>query len=178
MEQTADQLTFNNILSSNLLDTVTSFSLTDMVIAMGLLFIVGFFIFFVYKQTYSGVMYSFGFGISLIAMALITAMIIITIGSNIILSLGMVGALSIVRFRSAIKDPMAITYLFWAISAGIVLGTGLFPLAVFGSIAIGAFLLVFSHKNPAISLIFWSVTATVKKPKRRFSELSPKASER
>lgn len=87
MEQTADQLTFSDILSSNLLDTVTSFSLTDMVIAMGLSFIVGLFIFFVYKQTYSGVMYSSGFGISLIAMALITTMIIIAIGSNIILSL-------------------------------------------------------------------------------------------
>ncbi len=147
MEQTADQLTFSDILSSNLLDTVTSFSLTDMVIAMGLSFIVGLFIFFVYKQTYSGVMYSSGFGISLIAMALITTMIIIAIGSNIVLSLGMVGALSIVRFRSAVKDPMDITYLFWAISAGIVLGAGLIPLAVFGSITIGVFLLVFSRKK-------------------------------
>ncbi|MDU9376102.1 hypothetical protein McpSp1_06920 [Methanocorpusculaceae archaeon Sp1] len=163
----AEQLTFNDILSSNLLTTVTSFSLTDMIIAMGLAFVLGLFIFFVYKQTYSGVMYSSGFGISLIAMALITTMIIIAIGSNIILSLGMVGALSIVRFRSAVKDPMDITYLFWAISAGIVLGAGLIPLAFFGSIAIGVFLLVFSRKKsrdqPFILVVDCDGDATEKK---------------
>ncbi|MDV0442700.1 DUF4956 domain-containing protein [Methanorbis rubei] len=162
-----EQLTFNDILSSNLLTTVTSFSLTDMIIAMGLAFVLGLFIFFVYKQTYSGVMYSSGFGISLIAMALITTMIIIAIGSNIILSLGMVGALSIVRFRSAVKDPMDITYLFWAISAGIVLGAGLIPLAFFGSIAIGVFLLVFSRKKsrdqPFILVVDCDGDATEKK---------------
>ena len=163
----AESLTFNDILSSNLLNTVTSFSLTDMVIAMGLAFVLGLFIFYVYKQTYSGVMYSSGFGISLIAMALITTMIIIAIGSNIILSLGMVGALSIVRFRSAVKDPMDITYLFWAISAGIVLGAGLIPLAFFGSVAIGLFLLVFSKKKsrdqPFILVVDCDGDATEKK---------------
>ncbi len=163
----AESLTFNDILSSNLLNTVTSFSLTDMVIAMGLAFVLGLFIFYVYKQTYSGVMYSSGFGISLIAMALITTMIIIAIGSNIILSLGMVGALSIVRFRSAVKDPMDITYLFWAISAGIVLGAGLIPLAFFGSVAIGLFLLIFSKKKsrdqPFILVVDCDGDATEKK---------------
>ncbi len=141
-------LTFDDILSSDFLSTVTEFSLTDMLIAMGLAFVLGLFILYVYKKSFSGVMYSSGFGISLVAMSLVTTMIILAIGSNVILSLGMVGALSIVRFRSAVKDPMDIAYLFWAISAGIVLGAGLIPLAIFGSIFIGVVLYIFSSKKP------------------------------
>lgn len=141
-------LTFDDILSSDFLSTVTEFSLTDMLIAMGLAFVLGLFILFIYKKSFSGVMYSSGFGISLVAMSLVTTMIILAIGSNVILSLGMVGALSIVRFRSAVKDPMDIAYLFWAISAGIVLGAGLIPLAIFGSVFIGVVLYIFSSKKP------------------------------
>jgi len=141
-------LTFNDILSSDFLSTVTEFSLTDMMIAMVLALVLGLFILFVYKKSFSGVMYSSGFGISLVAMSLVTTMIILAIGSNVILSLGMVGALSIVRFRSAVKDPMDIAYLFWAISAGIVLGAGLIPLAIFGSLFIGIVLYLFSAKKP------------------------------
>ncbi len=133
-------LTIDDILSSDFLSTVTEFSLTDMLIAMGLALVLGLFILYVYNKTFSGVMYSSGFGMSLVAMSLVTTMIILAIGSNVILSLGMVGALSIVRFRSAVKDPMDIAYLFWAISAGIVLGAGLIPLAIFGSIFIGVVL--------------------------------------
>jgi uncharacterized membrane protein YhiD involved in acid resistance len=141
-------LTFNDILSSDFLTNVTEFSLTDMMIAMVLALVLGLFILFVYKKSFSGVMYSSGFGISLVAMSLVTTMIILAIGSNVILSLGMVGALSIVRFRSAVKDPMDIAYLFWAISAGIVLGAGLIPLAIFGSLFIGIVLYLFSAKKP------------------------------
>ena len=92
-------------------------------------------------------MYSSGFGLSLIGMSMITTLIILTISSNVILSLGMVGALSIVRFRTAIKDPMDIVYLFWAISAGIVMGAGMIPLGVFGSLFIGVILYVFSNRK-------------------------------
>lgn len=141
-------LTFNDLLSSNFAATVTQFSLTDMVISLVLAFVLGLFILFVYKKSFSGVVYSSGFAISLLAMTLITTTIILAIGSNIILSLGMVGALSIVRFRSAVKDPMDIAYLFWAISVGIILGAGFIPLAVFGSVFIGAVLYVFSIKKP------------------------------
>lgn len=141
-------LTFNDILSSDFLTNVTEFSLTDMMIAMVLALVLGLFILFAYKKSFSGVMYSSGFGISLVAMSLVTTMIILAIGSNVILSLGMVGALSIVRFRSAVKDPMDIAYLFWAISAGIVLGAGLIPLAIFGSLFIGIVLYLFSAKKP------------------------------
>ena len=140
--------TFNDLFSSDLLISVASFSITDMLISMALAFVVGLFIVFIYKKSFTGVMYSSGFAISLVAMSLITTMIIIAIGSNLILSLGMVGALSIVRFRSAVKDPLDIAYIFWAISAGIVLGAGFIPLAVFGSVFIGIVLYFFSSKKP------------------------------
>ncbi|MDL2261134.1 DUF4956 domain-containing protein [Methanimicrococcus sp. OttesenSCG-928-J09] len=141
-------LTFDDLFESHLIDNVIDFSITDIFIAMVLAFIVGLFIFFIYKKTFSGVMYSSGFGVSLVAMALVTTMIIIAISSNLILSLGMVGALSIVRFRSAVKEPMDIAFLFWAISAGIVIGAGLIPLAVLGSAFIGLILILFASKKP------------------------------
>lgn len=140
-------LTFNDLFESNLLNNVMDFSITDILIALFLSFVLGLFIYYIYKKTYSGVMYSSGFGVSLITMTLVTTMIIIAISSNLILSLGMVGALSIVRFRSAVKEPMDIAYLFWAISAGIVLGAGMIPLAVFGSAFIGLILFLFSAKK-------------------------------
>jgi uncharacterized membrane protein YhiD involved in acid resistance len=153
----ANQFTFNDIFKSSFLDKVTSFSALDMIIAMGLAFILGLFIFMVYKKTFKGVMYSTSFGVSLLGMTLITTLIIMAISSNVILSLGMVGALSIVRFRSAIKEPIDIVFLFWAISIGIVLGAGFIPLAVFGSLFIGIILVLFiNHKsldNPYILVV-------------------------
>lgn len=152
-----NQLNFNDIFKSNILDKVTSFSMLDAVIALGLAFALGLFIYLVYKKTFRGVMYSASFGVSLLSMTLITTLIIMAISSNVILSLGMVGALSIVRFRSAIKEPIDIAFLFWAISAGIVLGAGLIPLAVFGSLFIGVIMVLFVNKkstdNPYILVI-------------------------
>ncbi|NCB41422.1 MAG: DUF4956 domain-containing protein [Clostridia bacterium] len=140
-------MNFNDLFKSNFLENITSFSAIDMIIAMGLAFIVGLFVFFVYKKTYTGVMYSAGFGVSLIAMTLITTLVILAVTSNIILSLGMVGALSIVRFRTAIKEPLDIVFMFWAIAAGIVLGAGLLPLALLGSVFIGIILVLFINKK-------------------------------
>lgn len=140
-------MNFSDLFKTSFLDSITSFSALDMAIAMGLAFVLGLFIFFVYKKTYTGVMYSASFGISLIAMTLITTLIILAVTSNIILSLGMVGALSIVRFRTAIKEPLDIAFLFWSIAAGIVLGAGLLPLAVLGSLFIGVILVLFINKK-------------------------------
>ncbi len=141
------QLNFKDIFKSNILDKVPTFSLLDAVIVLGLAFVLGLFVFFVYKKTFRGVMYSASFGVSLLSMTLITTLIIMAISSNIILSLGMVGALSIVRFRSAVKEPMDIAFLFWAISIGIVIGAGLIPLAVYGSLFIGVIMLFFVNTN-------------------------------
>ncbi|WP_333651893.1 DUF4956 domain-containing protein [Lacrimispora sp.] len=140
-------MNFNDLFKSSFLENITSFSALDMVIAMGLAFILGLFIFFVYKKTYTGVMYSSGFGVSLLGLTLVTTLIILAVTSNIILSLGMVGALSIVRFRTAIKEPLDIVFLFWSIAAGIVLGAGLLPLAILGSLFIGVILVVFVNKK-------------------------------
>lgn len=140
-------MTFNDLFKSSFLENITSFSALDMIIAMGLALALGSFIFVVYKKTYTGVMYSAGFGVSLLGLTLITTLIILAVTSNIILSLGMVGALSIVRFRTAIKEPLDIVFLFWSIAAGIVLGAGLLPLAVLGSVFIGVILIVFVNKK-------------------------------
>ena len=118
-----------------------------MLLAFGL----GMFIFFVYKKTFSGVMYSSGFGVTLIALTMITTVVILAVTSNVVLSLGMVGALSIVRFRTAIKEPLDIAFLFWSIAAGIVLAAGMLPLAVFGSLFIGIVLLVFVNRKPHLN---------------------------
>lgn len=150
-------MTFNDIFKSKFLENITSVNLLDMGIALVLAFCIGLFIFFIYKKTYSGVMYSASFGASLIALTMITTVVILAVTSNVVLSLGMVGALSIVRFRTAIKEPLDIAFLFWAITVGIVLAAGMIVLAVGGSIVIGVILLVFvnrkCHKTPYIVVV-------------------------
>ena len=137
-----------NIFKSSFLEHVATISVLDMVLALALSFAVGLFIFFVYKKCYAGVMYSASFGVTLIALCMITALLILAVTSNIVLSLGMVGALSIVRFRTAIKDPSDIAFLFWSIAAVIMLTAGFIPLAVIGSLFIGLILMIFSqHKG-------------------------------
>lgn len=150
-------MSFNDIFKSSFLENVTAVSLPDMALALALSFCLGLFIYFVYKKTYSGVMFSRTFGGSLVAMTMITTMVILAVTSNVVLSLGMVGALSIVRFRTAIKEPMDIAFLFWAIAGGIVLAAGMIPLAIVGSVIIGLNLIVFcnrkSTEKPFIAVI-------------------------
>lgn len=152
-----DIMTFNDIFKSNFLSNVTAVTPLDMILTIALAFGIGVFIFFVYKKTFSGVMYSSSFGITLVALTMITSITILAVTSNVVLSLGMVGALSIVRFRTAIKEPLDIAFLFWSIAAGIILAAGLIPLAVIGSIVIGLILLIFAgHKanvNPYILVV-------------------------
>ncbi|MCR5670121.1 MAG: DUF4956 domain-containing protein [Butyrivibrio sp.] len=144
-------MTFNDIFKSSFLENVTSISLLDMGLALLLAFCIGLFIFMIYKKTYQGVMYSSSFGTTLIALTMITTLVILAVTSNVVLSLGMVGALSIVRFRTAIKEPLDIAFLFWSIAAGIVLAAGLIPLAIFGSVIIGIILLIFANKKSHVS---------------------------
>lgn len=140
-------MTFKDVFKSSFLEQATSFSLTDTLIALALAFALGMFINEVYRKTYRGVMFSQSFGVSLMALTMITTLVIQAVTSNVVLSLGMVGALSIVRFRTAIKEPLDIAFLFWAIAAGIVLGAGLIPLAIIGSAVIGVMLLVFVNRK-------------------------------
>ena len=150
-------ITFKDIFKSSFLENIASVSILDMVIALVLAFGLGLFIYLIYKKTFSGVMYSSSFGVTLVALTMISTLVILAVTSNVVLSLGMVGALSIVRFRTAIKEPLDIAFLFWSIAVGIVLAAGMIPLAVIGSVVIGVVLLVFankkSHVNPYIVVI-------------------------
>ncbi|NFN87333.1 DUF4956 domain-containing protein [Clostridium sporogenes] len=150
-------INFGDVFKSSFIEKMSSVSILDMLIAMALAFVIGLFIMQVYKKTFRGVMYSSNFGISLVTLNLVTTLIILAVTSNVVLSLGMVGALSIVRFRSAVKEPMDIAFLFWSISEGIVLGAGLISLAVLGAIFIGIVMVLFSNKttvnNPYILVV-------------------------
>ena len=150
-------MNFSDIFKSSFLENVGSVSILDMIITLVLSFAIGLFIFMVYKKTYNGVMYSSSFGVTLIALTMITNVLILAVTSNVVLSLGMVGALSIVRFRTAIKEPLDIAFLFWSIAVGIILAAGFLPLAVIGSVVIGSVLLVFvnkkSHLNPYMVVV-------------------------
>ena len=153
----SDSFSFSDIFKSSFLENVAAVSVLDMALTIALAFGIGLFIFYVYKKTYRGVMYSSSFGTTLIALTMITSQVILAVTSNVVLSLGMVGALSIVRFRTAIKEPLDIAFLFWAIAAGIILAAGMIPLAVIGSVVIGLILLFFvnrkPHKNPYIVVL-------------------------
>ena len=135
------------ILNFSFLDRAASFSLPDILAALIMSFATGLFIFFVYTKTFKGVMYSSSFGVSMIAMNMITTLVILTISTNLIVSLGMVGALSIVRFRTVVKEPLDLVYLFWSITVGIIVGAGLIPLAIIGSVLIGLILFIFVNRK-------------------------------
>jgi uncharacterized membrane protein YhiD involved in acid resistance len=126
-------------------DLASSLSVSDIVTILMITFVMGMFIFFIYKKTFQGVLYTQSYNVSLVMVSIVTSLIIMTISSNFILSLGMVGALSIVRFRTAIKDSMDIVFMFWAISIGITNGAGLFKISLTGSLIIAASLLILTR---------------------------------
>lgn len=150
-------MSFNDIFKSSFLESVTEFSVLDTLLGLAVALIVSLFIFLIYKKTLTGVMYSSGFALTLIGLSLVTTLIIMAVTSNVVLSLGMVGALSIVRFRAAIKEPLEIVFLFWSLAVGIVIGAGMIPLAIIGSVIIGIILLLFANRkirnNPYILVL-------------------------
>lgn len=126
-------MTFQDIFKSSFLENVSSVSIPDMLITLVLSFALGLFIFLIYKRTFAGVMYSSSFGVTLLALTMITTVVMLAVTSNVVLSLGMVGALSIVRFRTAIKDSRDTVYIFWSIIVGICCGVGDYAVACIGS---------------------------------------------
>lgn len=137
----------DELLNFNFLSKAASFSIPDILCALAISFVLGLFIFLIYKKTFCGVMYSSSFAISLIAMNLITCLIIAAVSTNLITALGMVGALSIIRFRTVIKEPLDLVYVFWSLTTGIIVGVGLILLAVIGSLAIGLILFIFVNRK-------------------------------
>ena len=150
-------MNFGDIFKSSFLESIKEFSIIDTVIGMAFALIIGLFIFAIYKKTFSGIMYSNGFAMALIGLSLVTTLVIMAVTSNVVLSLGMVGALSIVRFRAAIKEPMEIVFLFWSLAVGIVIGAGMIPLAIIGSLVIGIILVLCAntktHNTPYIIIV-------------------------
>ena len=140
-------MSFNDIFKSSFLENITEFSILDTVIGLAAALVIGLFIFVIYRKTLTGVMYSTGFALTLVGLSLVTTLVIMAVTSNVVLSLGMVGALSIVRFRTAIKEPVEIVFLFWSLAVGIVIGAGMIPLAVIGSAIIGVILLLFANRR-------------------------------
>ncbi len=153
-----DQVTFADVLQKSFIamsmgstDRITTLNI---IINISMSFLVGMFIFFIYKKTYQGVLYQRSFNISLVLASAVTSMIIMTISGNLILSLGMVGALSIVRFRTPVKDSMDLIFLFWAISVGIANGVGYYNITIIGSIMIAIFMLLLTRSKKGDSDIF------------------------
>ena len=157
--------TFQDIFKNAFLSgSATDLSLVGVLIVMAMSLAVAMFIYMIYRTCYRGVLYSHNFNVSVAMMTIISAMIVATISSNIILSLGMVGALSIVRFRTAIKDPIDLIFLFWAVAAGIGVGARIYWVVLFGNLMVGlafwlltklkprklVYLLVISFKNEAL----------------------------
>lgn len=150
-------MSFQDVFKSSFLENVSQFSMIDTLTGLTAALVIGLFIFVIYKKTLTGVMYSNGFALTLVGLSLVTTLIIMAVTSNVVLSLGMVGALSIVRFRTAIKEPMEIVFLFWSLATGIVIGAGMIPLAVIGSAMIGLILWLFANRkirnNPYILVL-------------------------
>lgn len=128
-----------------LIENNVGISVTQILISMCITVLLSMFIYWVYKKTYSGVMYSKNFNITIMLISTVTSMVMMIIGSNLALSLGMVGALSIIRFRSAIKDPKDIGFLFWGIAVGLSTGTGIYIIGIIGSIVIAFLLFIFDR---------------------------------
>ena len=140
-------MSISDLIKNKFVEEFTAISVGTLLTTLLLSFALGLFVLVIYRVTYGGVSFSKSFALSLVMLSMVTALAILTVRSNVVLSLDMVGALSIVRFRTAIKEPMDIAFLFWSIAVGIVLAAGLIPLAVFGSIFIGAVLVAFSKKK-------------------------------
>lgn len=150
-------MSFQDIFKNSFLDTTSTISIGDMAGTLLLSFIIGFFIYQIYKKSYQSVVYTKSFSVSLILMTMVTSLVILAVTANVVLSLGMVGALSIVRFRAAIKDPMDIVFMFWAIAVGIVVGAGFYLLGLVGSVVIGIVMILLnfnvSSKRPYLLVL-------------------------
>ena len=142
-------MTWDELISEFLTPQNTYLALTieRVMLSLCVTFGVALFIFYVYRKTFNGVIYTRNFNVGLVLTGLVVTLVTLPISSNIALSLGMVGALSIVRFRTAIKDPADIVFTFWAISVGIISGAGLYMIALVGSPIIGFFLFMMSRAN-------------------------------
>ena len=128
-------------------NSFTPEKILQMVIALGVALLMGLVICFIYNRFFRGVVYNRSFAVTLVGMTVLTCMVTLAISTNVVLSLGMVGALSIVRYRTAVKDPMDLLYMFWAITTGIAVGANMFALVLIAAIVMILVLLIFSRRS-------------------------------
>jgi uncharacterized membrane protein YhiD involved in acid resistance len=140
------KLSFSDLFATSNMSQGATLTVGDIIQGLLVTFLIAMFVYYIYKKTFTGVLYSKSFNVTLVAISMITAVIMMAISGNLALSLGMVGALSIVRFRTAIKDPKDIAFLFWAISLGIINGVAFYKLSIIASLFIGLVLVVLSKK--------------------------------
>ena len=125
----------------------TQYDIPGIIGALLAALLLGALIYLVYRKFYAGVVFSRTFAVTLVGMTVLTCMVTLAISTNVVISLGMVGALSIVRFRTAIKDPMDLLYLFWAITTGITAGAGMYVLALLAAVIMILMIVLFYHKQ-------------------------------
>ena len=130
-------INFSDIIKGKFLEEFSAISVNDMLIAIALSFVLSLFIVFIYRATYAGFSYNHSFAATLVMISMVTTVVILVITSNVVLSLGMVGALSIVRFRTAVMEPADTAFLFWAIATGIICGAGYVTIAVLSALLLG-----------------------------------------
>ena len=130
-------ISFSDIIKGKFLEEFTAISMGDALIAIALSFALSLFIVFIYKTTYAGVNYSRNFTSCLMMLSMVTSLVILVVSSNVVLSMGMVGALSIVRFRTAVKEPTDTAFMFWAIATGIICGAGYVTIAILVTLLLG-----------------------------------------
>lgn len=159
------KVTFNEIFKDSFIDNFSSnLSIPTISITLIYAFLLSIFVFFIYKLTTKNVIYSKKFNVSMSLMSIITAAIVLSMQANITVSLGMVGALSIVRFRTAIKEPRDLLFLFWSISNGIIIGAGIYAIALVLAIVLGIAMLFFDiipeKKSPYLLVIYFKNVST------------------
>ena len=150
-------INFIDVIQGKFIQEFSAISMGNVLLSITLSFLLSLFIVFIYRSTYAGVNYSSNFAGCLMMIPMVTTLVILVISSNMVLSLGMVGALSIVRFRTAVKDPLDLAFLFWSISVGIICGAGLAQVAVILSVIITVGILVLDQmpvaKAPMILVV-------------------------
>ena len=175
-------MNFTDAIKKSVLEgfTASDLTTTGIIVPLGIAAAIGFYIFVIYRLTTKSGFYSRSFNKALAILPVITSVILLAMSSNIVISLGMVGALSIVRFRNAVKDTMDLTFLFWSISAGIVIGAGLYELAVIASVAISLYIFVLdlipSLKAPCLLVVSANDAASETEIMTAVKKHSPKAS--
>ena len=153
-----------DIIQGKFIEEFSAISMAELIIAVTLSFLLGLFVVFIYRTTYAGVNFSSSFAGCLIMISMVTTLVILIISSNVVLSLGMVGALSIVRFRTAVKEATDTAFLFWAIATGILCGAGYVTISILATLLLGLLFVAASMIRSGVSAVLSMITVALPAP--------------